>query len=127
MSKFSFFEISNFSLFRRGQLERAEWNRAGVIIGGHVFLQEVIVLRATDFRDIDLFALEPARQETIGEALVVRPVWLLELDEGLAAQVADGAFNWLADIWAWICHNFFLHTRHKTNNKLLQSFAIINF
>ena len=52
---------------------------------------------ATDFRDIDLFALEPARQETIGEALVVRPVRLLEVDEGLGAQVANGPLDLLVD------------------------------
>ena len=62
-----------------------------------MFLQKVIVLGATDFRDIDLFALEPARQETIGEALVVRPVRLLEVDEGLGAQVANGPLDLLVD------------------------------
>ena len=48
---------------------------------------------AAHLTHVDLLAFEPAGQELLGEALVVDAVGLLELDHGLRAQVANGAFD----------------------------------
>jgi len=67
-----------------------------------VLFQKFVVLGSANLRDIDLLASEPLWQEAFCEAIVVNQISLLELDEGISAQVAQWSFNsilWLFCKW----------------------------
>ena len=81
------------SLFCGWELEGSEGDGRGGIIRCQVLLEQIVVLGATQLTHVHLLTFEPARQETLREALVVDAVRLLELNHGLRAQVANGTFN----------------------------------